>query len=122
VLVWTPERCPDAAIANIPWLRGGDVLHSDAILVADFMLTINISNVYDSWTTSCPAQFPVGKMAFRFCAAFESGYYALESLLNSSIVPSPYADAMAIYQAYNAEYEDCGVPRGCLGYNGTLSL
>lgn len=113
---FTPSRCPSADVANIPWLQGNNVPTGLVSSAAFSMMILNLTTDVANWATKCKAIIP---NLPTFCAAFESGYYRLESLTNYSIVPSPYRDLAAALRVVNEEWTDCDGPaRGCVGYTG----
>lgn len=114
----TPTRCPSADVAAIPWLRtSATAINVPALYtLARGLITLNLTSTEAEWPIACldVAVLPA------FCQAFETHYYSFESLTNYSIVPSPYRDVLALMKAFNEEYVDCGVPRGCFGTSRPL--
>lgn len=112
--VFTPSRCPDPEVANIAWLQGNDINLRALQRIGVKMMVLEVVGISE-WPMVC--NFLLSTDTY-FCAAFESGYYAYESLTNYSMLPSPFRDITAMYRANNNEWPDCGAPVGCFGYTG----
>lgn len=112
-LVFTPSACPDPALWSIAWLANNTVPLLDAVVLFNTMSGVNTSGPNTepaNWPAYCAAWVDYAP----FCDLFPA-YYAFESLRNLSVLPNPWRDLTAMMTSFNAEYADCGAPRGCLG-------
>lgn len=72
------------------------------------------SNFNHICTTVCPTPyFP--EPSYTWLCGLVGTYYDYETLRNYTLVPSLFDDLNTMYTLSNLEYENCGVPRGCLG-------
>lgn len=124
-IVATPLGCwaSNPAFASIAWLGHYNVTWSDLVYQEYTMkprkgFVAFVMGLDEYLLTESPEEF-LYTCTFMMdnpviCDLFGS-YYSWESLTNLSVTPSPYVDAMVIAEAMNAEYEDCGPPKGCFG-------
>jgi hypothetical protein len=115
-LVMTPARCPNEEFASIGWLANNNISwFSFAQQVVRWTSGLNISNEQvepENWPDEC--LYWVDPDPIGWCDLFPS-YYSYESLRDLSILPNPWLDMTVIITAFNEEFEDCGVPKGCFG-------
>ncbi len=106
-------RCDNPALAAIPWMNETTDMRSLRD-TAIWMLGLNVTadqTLEENWPDECMYWTEYTP----FCEQFTTGYYSIESLRDPDLLPSPIADLVTVITAYNNEYTDCGVPRGCFG-------
>lgn len=114
-LIFTADYlCEDEDLIAIPWLSTWEARVDAVITAADAMLGADVtSSDFDpsNWPTACPTitGLPI------FCAAFP-GYYAMESLRDFDMVPSPYEDFLTLMRVNNIDSSAVdGYYPGCVG-------
>jgi hypothetical protein len=118
MFVYSPSfLCEDEGLLAIPWVRDFDVLLTDAIMAANAMLGADLTQPEfqpENWLVACPSVtgLPI------FCDQFAGGddaYYAMASLYNFSMTPSPYTDLETLMRVYIESISGCTGETFCLG-------
>jgi hypothetical protein len=114
-LVYSPSfLCTDEVLPTIPWVRTFEAYVTNVITAANVMLGADLTEPQfqpENWIAACPGLTNLT----IFCDQFDD-YYALESLHEFDLRPSPYEDLKELMRIFLETYPDCDMPPGdCIG-------
>jgi len=105
-LLTHPELSPIAYIQNNT-VRVEDMFWS---CLAFYGMNTSDPDVYNDWENQC-----LDNIAYnQFCSLFPS-YYTIDSLHNTSVTPSPFADCTSLLSVINDMAPSCGPSSACVG-------
>jgi hypothetical protein len=114
-LVYSPSYlCAEEVLLEIPWVRTFEAYVTNVITLADVMLGADLTQPDfqpENWLAACPG---LTNMTV-FCDEFPD-YYAIESLYDFELRPSPYEHLKELMRIFLETYPDGQMPPGdCIG-------